>query len=211
MKTTKFKKNRTVCDCGRPTGDYREGSQQICPLCFKAGAIYKAECRAAAAKREARIAETRREEWRHVRRLVFSLLLFITVSAQADLIDRLVAVESGGRTNVVGDGGKAFGPLQIHQGVLDDYKRWTGKTVTLAECRSLQVSRGVCAAYLAHYATEARIGRPVTDEDRARIWNGGPDGWRKSATLRYWARIYGNRETPRRRRSRKPTSGTGRI
>jgi hypothetical protein len=43
--------------------------------------------------------------------------------------------------------------------------------------------------YLAIYATPARIGRAVTDEDRARIWNGGPDGWRRRSTLPYLRRF----------------------
>ena len=47
----------------------------------------------------------------------------------------------------------------------------------------------VAQAYLGHYATKARIGRPVTDQDRARIWNGGPDGWRRRRTAAYWNRV----------------------
>ena len=117
------------------------------------------------------------------------LFLILALSARADLIGRIAAVESGGRTNVVGDHGKAFGPLQIHQAALTDYERWTGQRVTLDQCRSMTTSRAVCAAYLAHYATAARIGRPVTDEDRARVWNGGPNGWRKSATVAYWRKF----------------------
>ena len=29
----------------------------------------------------------------------------------------------------------------------------------------------------------------VTDEQRARIWNGGPRGMSKAATLPYWAKV----------------------
>lgn len=31
--------------------------------------------------------------------------------------------------------------------------------------------------------------RPPTVEVYARIWNGGPEGWRKSSTLAYWRRV----------------------
>jgi hypothetical protein len=42
---------------------------------------------------------------------------------------------------------------------------------------------------MARYATSKRLGRPVTDQDRARIWNGGPNGYKKKATLGYWAKV----------------------
>ena len=44
-------------------------------------------------------------------------------------------------------------------------------------------------AYWDRYATEKRLGRPVTDEDRARIHNGGPNGYKKTATIKYWNKI----------------------
>ena len=39
------------------------------------------------------------------------------------------------------------------------------------------------------YATEKRLGRPVTDQDRARIHNGGPNGWKSPATIGYWSKV----------------------
>ena len=43
--------------------------------------------------------------------------------------------------------------------------------------------------YLGYYASKERIGREPTDQDRARIWTGGPDGWVKPATLPYWRKV----------------------
>ena len=40
-----------------------------------------------------------------------------------------------------------------------------------------------------HYATQARLGHAPTDEDLARIHNGGPNGYKKSATLGYWEKV----------------------
>jgi diadenosine tetraphosphatase ApaH/serine/threonine PP2A family protein phosphatase len=117
------------------------------------------------------------------------LLLMTATPAFADLTPALVRVESGGNPMAIGDGGKAYGPLQIRQEVLDDFNRWTGRSVTLRDCFSIRLSREICQAYLAHYATPARLGRPVTDQDRARIWNGGPNGYKKTATLKYWAKV----------------------
>ena len=44
-------------------------------------------------------------------------------------------------------------------------------------------------AYMDRYATEERLGRPVTFEDIARIHNGGPNGYKKKSTLRYWEKV----------------------
>ena len=43
--------------------------------------------------------------------------------------------------------------------------------------------------YMTRYCTERRLGRKPTDQDRARMWNGGPNGHRKSATLKYWDKV----------------------
>jgi hypothetical protein len=110
----------------------------------------------------------------------------------AFLLAALMAVESGGNPFAVGDGGKAVGCLQIHAAVVADVNRIAGRQTapyTLADRLEVEKSKQMCVIYLAYYATEQRIGRPVTDEDRARIWNGGPSGWKKPATEAYWAKV----------------------
>lgn len=47
----------------------------------------------------------------------------------------------------------------------------------------------VFRTYMNIYATGSKIGHPVIDQDRTRIWNGGPIGWKKNATLGYWAKV----------------------
>lgn len=93
-------------------------------------------------------------------------------------------VETSGRTGaIVGDGGKALGPLQIHRGyhadsrVAGDYSR----------CADLAYSRRVAEAYLSRYAPRAWDAGDV--ETLARVHNGGPAGARKSATLPYAAKV----------------------
>ena len=44
-------------------------------------------------------------------------------------------------------------------------------------------------AYWDRYATEERLGRPVTDEDRARIHNKGPNGYKKDSSIPYWNKV----------------------
>ena len=47
----------------------------------------------------------------------------------------------------------------------------------------------VILAYWDRYATMKRLGRKPTNEDRARIHNGGPKGHTKKATLKYWEKV----------------------
>lgn len=42
---------------------------------------------------------------------------------------------------------------------------------------------------MSHYATVARLGHVPTDEDIARIHNGGPNGYREANTVAYWRRV----------------------
>lgn len=105
------------------------------------------------------------------------------------VIDVVVQVESGGDPDVKGDLGLAWGILQTHQGALDDANVWLGKKWKLADLMGapdgVERSREVFKAYMARYATQKRLGRPVTPTDMARIWNGGPNGWAKSSTRGY--------------------------
>lgn len=104
------------------------------------------------------------------------------------LIESMIEMESEGNVNAIGDNGKAFGVLQIQQRCLDDVNRWNGtkyKAEDMLGEEGAKLSRWVFAEYMRVYATEKRLGRPVTNEDRARIWNGGPSGWKKGVTEGY--------------------------
>ena len=52
-------------------------------------------------------------------------------------------------------------------------------------------SRAMMEVYWAYYGERYRrlTGREPTAEVLARIHNGGPDGWRKTATLPYWRKV----------------------
>lgn len=101
----------------------------------------------------------------------------------SNLISALIIVESSGNDLAIGDGGKAIGPLQIHKAVVTDVNRFTGSHYRHQDMTNRAASRAVCEAYLRHY------GRGKTTEEQARIWNGGPTGDRKTATLGYWRKV----------------------
>jgi hypothetical protein len=116
------------------------------------------------------------------------LFLALALTAQAAPPDSffraLHIVETGGKRGpILGDGGRALGPLQIHRAyhadsrVAGDYSR----------CADLDYSRRVVSAYLQRYAPKAWASGDVTT--LARIHNGGPRGASKPATIRYGAKL----------------------
>ena len=106
-----------------------------------------------------------------------------TMTTLSNLISALIIVESSGNDLAIGDNGRAVGPLQIHRGVVLDVNRITGSSYRHQDMTNRVAARAVCEAYLRHY------GRGKTTEQQARIWNGGPTGDRKQATVAYWRRV----------------------
>ena len=89
-------------------------------------------------------------------------------------------VETSGRHGpIVGDGGKALGPLQIHRGYHAD-SRVSGPYERVAD---LAYAKRVATAYFKRYAPQAWSAGDV--ETLARVHNGGPRGHLKPATKRY--------------------------
>ena len=118
----------------------------------------------------------------------FALLLALASAAHAappeSFWRALHVVETGGRRGaILGDNGKALGPLQIHRGyhadarIGGDYSR----------CADLDYSRRVVSAYLQRYAPKAWAAGDV--ETLARIHNGGVRGDRKQATINYGKKV----------------------
>lgn len=105
----------------------------------------------------------------------------------AALLAALIAVESSGNDHAVGDSGQAIGCLQIHEKVIEDVNRIYGTTYQLAHRLDRQMSLRICELYLKHWGS--KLPRIPTLEDYARIWNGGPQGWKNAATKRYWAKV----------------------
>lgn len=118
-------------------------------------------------------------------------------SKHDQLIDALIAVESRGNANAIGDGGKAFGMLQIHAVMVQDANRIAKTTYTHDDMFEPAKARAVANIIISHYARhiERTTGTRATDEQLARIWNGGGSAWKpqaaaKEANLqRYWRKV----------------------
>lgn len=101
----------------------------------------------------------------------------------AALLAALLAVESGGNDLAIGDHGRARGALQIHAAVVEDVNRRHGTRYTHLDMHDRAKAVRVASLYLATYAPRASA------EVQARVWNGGPRGATKAATLGFWARV----------------------
>lgn len=110
-----------------------------------------------------------------------------------EFVDAVIQVESGGDVNALNPNdvnGPAYGCLQIHQAYLTDANEQLGTNHTLNDLLGNEaLSKEVFWGYMARYATSKRLGRKVTNEDMARIHNGGPNGYKNPATVPYWLKV----------------------
>ena len=105
------------------------------------------------------------------------------------LILAMIQVESSGRDHVKGDNGLAYGCLQLHACYVQDAAEYAKEDWKHEDAFDRKKSIDIFAAYMSRYATEKRLGRPVTAQDIARIHNGGPNGYKKKATEAYWLKV----------------------
>ena len=68
---------------------------------------------------------------------------------------------------------------------------------TWADCLDPRRSEELAVAYLSYWGAvyTRRTGRIPTAETYARIWSGGPGGWRKPTTAAYWRKVRVKLET----------------
>jgi len=139
-----------------------------------------------------------------VKTSIAALLLAVALPGQgytwADTLQAIRSVETGGLPRhglgAKGDGGNALGPFQIWR-IYHTDARGRDKSLTRYErcLTSLDYSERVVRAYMARYASQAlrrlesKRGTLEDVERVSRIHNGGPRGYRKAATLKYWKKV----------------------
>jgi hypothetical protein len=105
--------------------------------------------------------------------------------------------ESSGELFAIGDNGlehKAYGPLQVRQPVCDDLERLFGVSIDPKDCDgNWNLSEYAYRLYVGYWGSqyEKQSGKKVTPEVLARIWNGGPTGHAKTATVKYAEKFKG--------------------
>jgi len=126
------------------------------------------------------------------------LVLLVAVPAAAfwltddPLWRAIIQVESGGNSRAFNPGSGAAGIAQITPKVVGDCNRILGRRRFTDDGRwDTRESMLMFHVYVNHWAKryEKETGTEATDEVRARIWNGGPDGYRSPETRTYWERV----------------------
>lgn len=81
--------------------------------------------------------------------------------------------------------------LQIREICVQDVNRIYGTSYTMQDAYDYRKSREIAELYLTYWgeAYRRKTGRPPDYETFARIWNGGPNGWKKPSTLEYWKKV----------------------
>lgn len=105
----------------------------------------------------------------------------------ARVLKAMIQVESKGDPEAIGDKGRAIGVLQIHRDYWKDATGFLGVSWPYEDARDPVKAAAACRAYTAHYARVQHL--PWTAETIARIHNGGPRGWEKPATIRYYRKV----------------------
>lgn len=103
------------------------------------------------------------------------------------LVQAIAIVESGNRLGVIGDVNlinKAYGPLQIRKPCVDDVNDAFNTRYKAEDClNNLELSEKIFHKYIQLHASGQ------SDEYKARIWNGGPNGYKKNTTIAYWEKV----------------------
>ena len=106
-----------------------------------------------------------------------------------DVLSAIRTVESNNNPSAVGDDGNAIGVYQIWRNYWKDAVEYSNLQGKYVDCYTASYADSVVRAYMKRYATKRRLGREPTQEDIARIHNGGPNGYKKKATLKYWQKV----------------------
>ena len=107
------------------------------------------------------------------------------------LLAAIIMVESGGDPQAYNASEKAAGILQIRPIMVEEVNRileLRGSTLrfTLADRWCPDESVLMFNVYANHLA---RVNGPMTTEEVARCWNGGPKGASKKSTEKYWIKV----------------------
>jgi len=141
-----------------------------------------------------------------MKKLIIALILGIGVMYEVEarnivvsdeLVTAIMKVESDLNASAIGDGGKAIGCGQIHKVCIDDVNRILKERkskirYSYEDRKSPTKSKEIMKIYLSYYGAhyEHTTGKKVDSYILSRIWNGGPNGWKKVATLAYARKVH---------------------
>jgi len=107
------------------------------------------------------------------------------------LILAIIMVESGGNNQAFNESENAAGCLQIRPICVKDINRIIGEEKYCLNDRydrvkSIEMFKIYTSHYYNRFKKEICQANISEFEAKARIWNGGPLGWQKDSTKKYW-------------------------
>lgn len=107
------------------------------------------------------------------------------------LLLAIVTHESHGNLNVKDGPANDVGIFQITPVCIEDYNRIFKTNYSHKDARKPKIAFKICNNYLSHWGNiyEVKTGNKPTYEIYARIWNGGPNGYKKESTKKYWKNV----------------------
>jgi hypothetical protein len=131
----------------------------------------------------------------------YALIVFLTIAATLEgfetadvsrhvkLLAAMCEVESGGDCSKIGLADE-LGCYQILEPYwFDALEHDPSIGGVYEDVLDKEYSEKVIYSFWDRYATKERLGRPVTDEDRARMHNKGPNGYKKDSSIPYWNKV----------------------
>lgn len=132
--------------------------------------------------------------------MTFALLCTVSVKAnEAKLLDiakTLKIVESNNNPDAIGDGGKAFGILQIHKACVRDVNRYYGTNYRHKDAYDPAIAEDIFIKYLTLGIKlyKEKCGVEPTTNQIVRMWNGGIyKGHQYESTKPYLAKFLAHR------------------
>ena len=123
--------------------------------------------------------------------LALTLLACPQLNAQqTQLVNAIIQVESNGKDDAVGDNGSAIGCLQIWKPYWFDATERSNIGGKYLDCFKRDYAVLVFDAYMKRYARDAWTDPAKFDAEKvARIHNGGPKGYKRKSTEKYWRKV----------------------
>ena len=131
------------------------------------------------------------------KQLLLMSLFLVTLTASADdlfeIREILKHVETEYDATALGDYNRngvplSYGILQIQWNAIQDVNRKFGTQYTHEDAFDVACAEEIFILYIDIWTKhlEKREGREATPEDIVRIWNGGPTGYKRDSTLKYF-------------------------
>ena len=128
---------------------------------------------------------------------MFAMFNCFSFEISDDFLNAIMEVESSGKSDAKGDYSnktkeyRAIGAFQLWKIYIDDVNRFSDKKFKYEDRYDINKSKEIVIIYLKYYGKryERITGKTATYEILSRIHNGGPNGWKKDSTIKYWNKV----------------------